>query len=93
MNDCYTCHVYTDAASPATCDIECKISKCETLRIGVDEIACIAGRCVFSRSCDWTTANCKVVPPDCPTGETASVKDGCYGPCLPQSLRCCFFVQ
>ena len=87
MNDCCTCDVYSDAASPATCDVECDASKCEVMGIGTDEIACVAGRCVFSRSCDWRQVQCNMVEPNCPVGEVASVTNGCYGPCLPTS-RC-----
>jgi hypothetical protein len=82
-DDCCSCDVYLAAATPIHCDLGCTTNKCASLGIGTDEVACVAGRCVFARSCDLSQVACEVVTPTCPAGQVPSVKGSCYGPCLP----------
>lgn len=82
-DDCCTCDVYSAAADPPSCDMSCKQNACEARGIATDEVACVAGRCVFARSCNTSQVVCEVVMPTCPDGQIASAKGNCYGPCLP----------
>jgi hypothetical protein len=83
MNDCCTCDVYAAAANPPACNSPCKQPLCDSMGISSDDVACVAGRCVFSLSCDVRRVACEMTPPHCDPGTVPSVKGACYGPCLP----------
>lgn len=46
------------------------------------EATCIGGRCVLTTSCDHSRVQCDAPTPQCPDGQIAAVRDGCYGPCV-----------
>jgi hypothetical protein len=83
VNDCCTCDVYSAAATAPICTESCKQPMCDGKGISSNDVACIAGRCVFSLSCDTSTVVCEMMTPQCEAGQTPSVKGACYGPCLP----------
>jgi hypothetical protein len=75
--------VYAAAANPGSCDMVCTKTQCDTMGLGTSDIACIAGRCVFSRSCDLRSVACEMAEPECPAGQVPSAQGNCYGPCIP----------
>src|SRR5262245_36958315 len=38
---------------------------------------------VGSADCDVSRVECESTPPSCADGKTPSVRNGCYGPCVP----------
>ncbi len=83
VSTCCDCDVFTINDPSGGCSMDCIQNKCEKLGIAASEVACVAGRCVFARSCNTQAVTCPSVPPQCPTGQVPSVDGNCYGPCLP----------
>lgn len=83
LNDCCSCDVYSAGATPPQCNTACKQPMCDVMGLGSEDVACVAGRCVFSRSCDLSAVLCEVMEPQCGDGQVPSARDNCYGPCLP----------
>ncbi len=80
-DDCCTCAPAAISRRAAFCGAGCDQSACA--RVGLEHgVACVGKRCVFNVSCDSKQALCRVAPPDCPTGQVATVINGCYGPCI-----------
>jgi hypothetical protein len=83
--DCCSCFAAGPGEATTLCKSICTQTACQVLGIAASEMACIAGRCVFSRSCDTRSVLCNAIPPACPSGEAASVVGNCYGSCIPIS--------
>ncbi len=81
-SDCCTCIGLGPGESPPACHIQtCFADACTTL--GVQDAACAAGRCVAGFTCDPAQVACDALPPPCPPGQVASVRNGCWGSCVP----------
>ncbi|MFZ5891099.1 MAG: hypothetical protein ACOY0T_08610 [Myxococcota bacterium] len=83
QNDCCACLSVGTGELTATCNLACIQSACAAIGITADDVACIAGRCVFSRSCNTNRAMCEAEPPTCAAGKVPSIDNGCWGPCIP----------
>jgi hypothetical protein len=84
VEDCCTCDAIPAGETPEECLAQCEQSACSAFGRPKDaQIACVAGRCVAGFECNWALTVCDAAPPDCADGTTASVIDGCYGPCVP----------
>jgi hypothetical protein len=85
IDNCCICEGVPDGTEEPPCDMEpCLLNTCDSLGLPAgSEPACVAGRCVAGFPCDWSETSCDAIPPDCPPGETAQVRDTCYGPCVP----------
>ena len=83
-DDCCTCASVPKNNLGATCNIACIADLCASRGITSADVACVAGRCVLSRSCNPATVTCRVAPPVCPAGSLQVVAGNCYaGGCLP----------
>lgn len=85
FDNCCICEGVPDGAIEPACDMgPCLINTCKSLGLpSGTEATCVAGRCIAGFPCDWNETTCDAIPPDCGPGETASVREGCYGSCVP----------
>jgi hypothetical protein len=84
FSDCCTCTVIQVGALMPSCGTTCDQSTCAARGIGDNEVACVSGRCVISRSCNVNTVSCNIAPPSCPAGQAPLVKGACFsGGCVP----------
>jgi hypothetical protein len=84
MNDCCGCRAASKTTGGSSCLLPCiGGNACEDAGIGLDELECVAGRCVIDRSCNVNGAVCSEAPPSCPDGLVPSLVDDCFGACLP----------
>lgn len=83
VTDCCSCTAEPKNTGRPMCDLACTEDACFALGITPEEVTCAYGRCVFDRSCDGSESTCTALPPSCTGGTIPSVKDGCWGPCLP----------
>jgi hypothetical protein len=68
----------------ASCNMACKQNDCAARGIDAEEVTCIAGRCVFDRTCNPALVTCKIMPPACGAGQAPLVVGSCYaGGCAP----------
>lgn len=83
VDDCCTCDAIPANETPEECLAVCVQSTCSGQQRGDDAaVACLAGRCVAGFDCNWNLATCDSEPPACDPGFTASLIDGCWGPCV-----------
>jgi hypothetical protein len=82
-NDCCDCLAVPAPDELAICKKGCDQKQCELLEISA--ATCRFGVCVTEKvPCDPMKVACDSLPPDCPKGQVASVKDGCWsGHCVP----------
>jgi hypothetical protein len=83
LQDCCSCMGAPEGATLPYCNLVCIQSRCQASQIGTDEVTCSFGRCVIDRSCNRSAVTCTEAPMPCPNGEVRSVREGCFGPCLP----------
>jgi hypothetical protein len=83
-DDCCTCASVPKTDPGATCNIACLVSPCSTRGITSADVACVAGRCALSLSCNPKNIACTIPTPACGAGTLAGVRGNCYaGGCLP----------
>ena len=82
-NDCCDCLAVPAPDELAICKKGCDQKQCELLEISA--ATCRFGVCVTEKvPCDPMKVACDSLPPECPKGQVASVKDGCWsGHCVP----------
>jgi hypothetical protein len=84
MDDCCGCRAASKTTPGSSCLLPCLGGNaCEEAGIGLDELECVAGRCVIDRSCNVSQALCSGPLPTCPDGLVPSLINNCYGACLP----------
>jgi len=83
VSDCCACRAEPKGAEVASCLATCAVDACAANQIEAHEVTCAFDRCVLARSCDTTRVTCLADPAACPPGTIPSVRDGCWGPCLP----------
>lgn len=87
VNDCCTCAALPRGERPPACDpkMACLIPSC-TQYGGIEQVRCVAGRCILGFDCDATTVNCRRSAPMCPPGQVPRVvtlgNQRCYGECV-----------
>jgi hypothetical protein len=81
-SDCCSCRAEPKGKPVDSCPAACAVDVCRANEIEQNEVACVLGRCVLTRSCDTTRVTCLADPPACPAGTVPSVRDSCWGPCL-----------
>jgi hypothetical protein len=65
------------------CDLACTEDACFRMGIAPEDVTCAFGRCVFDLSCDASEVTCRAATPDCDGGWVPSVRNSCWGPCVP----------
>jgi hypothetical protein len=75
---CCSCLPMPVGSSLPICNISCIQSDCDARGIGREEVACIAGRCVFNRTCSAVNTVCSIPAPSCVAGEVPLLLNGCY---------------
>jgi hypothetical protein len=83
VSDCCACRAEPKGAQVATCLATCAVDACAAIQIEAREVTCTLDRCVLARTCDTRAVNCLADPASCPPGTVHSVRDRCWGPCLP----------
>jgi hypothetical protein len=85
-NDCCACQAVPKGALVGACRVACGDSNACEMQ-GLAAVAqCTLGRCTLATSCSALRTTCDSLPPECPTGQTASVTEsGCWGPCVPST--------
>jgi len=83
VSDCCACRAEPKGAQVASCPATCAVDACAANEIQANEVTCAFDRCVLTRSCDTTRVACLADPAECPPGTIRSVRDACWGPCLP----------
>lgn len=85
-SDCCTCAGVPVDEQIATCDEDCKQTRCD--EYGVDQAICRFGVCTTERlSCDQSKVACNAPAPACPEGQLPAVADLCWsGQCVPAAL-------
>jgi hypothetical protein len=80
--DCCNCHAVPTGAVTAACKADCGDSNACELQ-GIHAVPrCSWGKCTVT-NCDPVLVSCDSLPPECPSGQTASVtEDACWGPCV-----------
>ena len=83
--DCCNClSMPIGSAAPFCSAGECFASNCEVRSVGASDVACIAGRCTFSRTCNTAGVTCTIPIPVCPAGQANLIVGTCYsGGCVP----------
>lgn len=81
FNDCCECDVGAASEEHPQCEKLCIQSACDARGIAA-EARCRSKRCVFELSCDHAQVTCKSAKPECPAGQTPSISDSCWGPCI-----------
>jgi len=76
---CCDCWAVPVGEERGTCRANCEQDLCAVH--GIEAPACNRGRCELPVSCNRDHAAC-VPAPECPDGQTAMVRNGCYGPCV-----------
>jgi hypothetical protein len=83
-DDCCTCASVPKTDPGATCNIACLADLCSTRGITASDVACVAGRCALSLSCNPKNITCTIPTPACGAGTLAGVRGNCFaGGCLP----------
>jgi len=84
QDDCCTCAPVPKSQPGAVCNIACLADECSTRGITAADVTCLAGRCVFDKSCNPTGITCTVATPGCSAGTLPIVTNNCYtSACLP----------
>ena len=83
VSDCCACRAEPKGAQVASCPATCAVDACAANEIQAHEVTCAFDRCVLARSCDTTEVTCLADPAECPPGTIHSVRNACWGPCLP----------
>ena len=83
VSDCCACRAEPKGAQVASCPATCAVDACAAIEIQAHEVTCALDRCVLARTCVTTRVTCLADPPACPPGTIPSVRDACWGPCLP----------
>ena len=85
VGDCCNCMPMPKGSTAPACSTgECFASNCEARGIKTGEVACLAGRCTFSRTCDPAGVTCAIPIAACPAGQTQLIVGTCYsGGCAP----------
>lgn len=81
-SDCCTCQAVGPGEKVPECPVDCIIDMCASLGVTEADVACAAGSCVAGIQCASETI-CNSKPPVCEPGEVPSIKDQCWGPCVP----------
>ena len=83
-DDCCTCASVPKTDPGATCNIACLADLCSTRGVTSSDVACVAGRCALSLSCNPKNIACTIASPACAAGSLPGVRGNCYaGGCLP----------
>ncbi len=82
VETCCGCFPAPLSAEIAECDLTCEQSACAARGLQDLGAACVGNRCVFVLSCDGAMVTCDQAEPECPEGQVASVRGGCWGPCV-----------
>jgi hypothetical protein len=78
LTDCCSCLPLPVGSTLPVCNLMCIQSNCDARGIRTEEIACIAGRCVFARSCNPPGSSiCAAPVPQCAAGEVPLLLNGC----------------
>lgn len=81
VDDCCSCGAIP-TEDVQDCPQECLQSTCSALGIMPAGVACAAGQCVFTNSCNAAQVTCDEAPPTCNAGSLPSVDGTCRGPCI-----------
>lgn len=81
-SDCCTCQALGPGETVQECPVDCIVDMCTSLGVTQANVACAAGSCVAGIPCASTTI-CNSKPPVCDPGKVPSIKDNCWGPCVP----------
>lgn len=82
LDDCCSCEAVPKGMEQNQCDAACVQSACDASGISAEDVTCLYGRCVFSRSCNGSVVTCPAKPIECPAGQVLSVEGDCWGPCV-----------
>jgi hypothetical protein len=84
IENCCMCAAFPKGVPTPGCPIpECKASECEINALPDTNPHCPAGHCTLDIECDALKVACNALPPECPSGKVAAVKDLCWtGHCV-----------
>ena len=86
LSDCCECRAYVVGEAVAECSLPCTVNTCVSMGLPfTHEAKCIAGQCAVGFNCNPSDALCDSLPPECKPGMSNSVRNGCWGPCVPAS--------
>jgi hypothetical protein len=79
FSDCCNCLPIPVGTSMPSCLIACIQSNCAARGLKASDVACIAGRCTFSRACKPAAGICPVMTPtpQCPAGQAPLFVGNC----------------
>ncbi len=79
FSDCCNCVPIPVGTSMVSCMIACFQSSCAQRGLAASDVACIAGRCTFSRACTPAAGICPVAAPtpQCPVGQAPLFVGSC----------------
>ena len=84
FSDCCNCAPIPVGTSMVSCALACLQSSCAARGIQASDVACTAGRCTFSRTCNPAQLSCNMIAPTCGAGQAPLIAGGCYsGGCAP----------
>lgn len=82
VNDCCSCVAIGPGETAPDCNIpECLVPACESVGNPGQGAQCVVGQCVAALDCDHSKVACAALPPQCPPGQTPTVKGLCWGGC------------
>ena len=82
FSDCCSCMALAPGESAPTCLADCDTDRCTAMGITDANVACTAGSCNAGIDCTGEVL-CDALPPTCKPGEVPSVRNGCWGGCVP----------
>jgi hypothetical protein len=84
ISDCCSCLPVSKGTPTPFCMIAgCLQSACAARGLTASDVACIAGRCTWSRTCNPAGVTCLMASPMCPVGQAPLVVGNCYsGGCV-----------
>ena len=78
FSDCCSCEPIPVGTAMPSCLIACIQSNCAARGLKASDVACIAGRCAFNRTCNPAGVTCKIAVPSCPVGQAPLIVGNCY---------------
>jgi hypothetical protein len=83
VNDCCNCTSIPKGSGKPFCALmECYEARCDSRYVTGASVACIAGRCTFSQTCNPAEVSCSSPTPVCRVGQVPLIVGGCYDLCF-----------
>lgn len=85
IDNCCECSAVPSGTVAESCQRQCVVHECR--QQGVLGARCLRERCVPLYDCDQSHVICGAPTPSCADDELPSIRNGCYGECVPRE-RC-----